>query len=72
MIKNFSDHSANLLAWVRTSIAVMAFCFLIEKFDLFLKVAAPSLAQRMSLLPSHKLGSVAGLMFVVLGLAMIA
>ena len=74
MIKNFSDHSANertFLAWVRTAIAVMAFGFLIEKFDLFLKVAAPSVAQRMSLLPSHELGSVAGLMFVVLGLAMI-
>ncbi|MBV8587152.1 MAG: DUF202 domain-containing protein [Verrucomicrobia bacterium] len=74
MIKNFSDHSANertFLAWVRTAIAVMAFGFLIEKFDLFLKVAAPAVAQRTSLLPSHELGSVAGLLFVVLGLAMI-
>jgi putative membrane protein len=49
MIKNFSDHAANertFLAWVRTAIAVMAFGFLIERFDLFLQVAAPSLAGR--------------------------
>jgi hypothetical protein len=38
MIRNFGDHSANertFLAWVRTAIAVMAFGFLVEKFDLF-------------------------------------
>ena len=38
MIKRYSDHSANertYLAWVRTSITIMAFGFLIEKFDLF-------------------------------------
>jgi putative membrane protein len=45
MIKRYSDHAANertFLAWVRTAIAVMAFGFLIERFDLFLKVAARS------------------------------
>ncbi len=38
MIKRYSDHSANertYLAWIRTSIAIMAFGFLIEKFDIF-------------------------------------
>ena len=38
MIKRYTDHSANertYLAWIRTSIAIMAFGFLIEKFDLF-------------------------------------
>jgi putative membrane protein len=42
MIKNYSDHAANertYLAWVRTAIAVMAFGFLVEKFDLFVKFA---------------------------------
>src|SRR5215469_2800993 len=37
MIKRYSDHAANertFLAWVRTAIAVMAFGFLIERFDL--------------------------------------
>jgi uncharacterized membrane protein YidH (DUF202 family) len=36
MIKRYSDHAANertFLAWVRTAIAVMAFGFLIERFD---------------------------------------
>ena len=39
MINNYSDHSANertYLAWVRTSITIMAFGFLIEKFELFI------------------------------------
>ncbi|HEY6440885.1 MAG TPA: DUF202 domain-containing protein [Acetobacteraceae bacterium] len=46
MIGHFSDHAANertFLAWVRTAIAVMAFGFLVAKFDLFLKIAARSL-----------------------------
>ncbi|MBV8525410.1 MAG: DUF202 domain-containing protein [Acetobacteraceae bacterium] len=45
MIGHFSDHAANertFLAWVRTAIAVMAFGFLVAKFDLFLKIAARS------------------------------
>ncbi|WHZ18783.1 MAG: Protein of unknown function DUF202 [Rhodanobacteraceae bacterium] len=39
MIPHFSDHAANertFLAWVRTAIAIMAFGFVIERFDLFL------------------------------------
>ena len=39
MIEGYSDHAANertFLAWVRTSVAVPAFGFVIEKFDLFL------------------------------------
>ena len=75
MIKNFRDHSANertFLAWVRTSIAVMAFGFLVEKFDLFLEVAAPSLAGRRLSLPGQKFGNAAGLTLIVLGTAMVA
>lgn len=40
MIPRFTDHSANertYLAWLRTSIAVIAFGMLIERFDLFLR-----------------------------------
>ena len=43
MIRRYSDHAANertFLAWVRTAIAVMAFGFVIERFDLFLQVIA--------------------------------
>ena len=74
MIKNFSDHSANertFLAWVRTAIAVMAFGFLVEKFDLFLELAAPSLAVHTQSLSSLKFGGIAGLVLIVLGAAMV-
>lgn len=75
MIKNFSDHSANertFLAWVRAAITVMAFGFLVEKFDLFLELAAPSLAGRSLSLPGQKFGNFAGLSLIVLGTAMVA
>lgn len=48
MIPRFSDHAANertFLAWVRTAIAVMAFDFLLERFDLFLAYAVRSLGK---------------------------
>jgi putative membrane protein len=75
MIKNFGDHAANertFLAWVRTAIAVMAFGFLVEKFDLFLEIAAPSLAGRTLSTPGQKFGNVAGLSLIILGTAMVA
>lgn len=47
MIAGYSDHAANertFLAWVRTGIAVIAFGFVIEKFNLFLlSIAAAGL-----------------------------
>ena len=48
MIQGYADHAANertFLAWVRTGIAVIAFGFVIEKFNLFLlsRLAATSL-----------------------------
>src|ERR1700694_2532080 len=75
MIRNFGDHSANertFLAWVRTAIAVMAFGFLVEKFDLFLELAAPSLAGRTLSMPGQKFANVAGLSLIVLGTVMVA
>jgi putative membrane protein len=75
MIKNFRDHSANertFLAWVRTAIAVMAFGFIVEKFDLFLELAAPSLAGRTLSLPGQKFGNAAGLALIGLGTAIVA
>ena len=39
MIEHYTDHAANertYLAWIRTAISIMAFGFLIEKFDLFI------------------------------------
>jgi inner membrane protein YidH len=75
MIRNFGDHAANertFLAWVRTAIAVMAFGFIVEKFDLFLEIAAPSLAGRMLSVPGQEFGNIAGLALIVLGTAMVA
>jgi putative membrane protein len=74
MIKNFSDHAANertFLAWVRTAIAVMAFGFLIERFDLFLQAIAPSLSGRNFSAASETFANVAGLTFIVLGTVVI-
>ena len=74
MIKNFGDHAANertFLAWVRTAIAVMAFGFLVEKFDLFLELAAPALAGRKLSPPGANFGNVVGLSLIVFGTTMI-
>jgi putative membrane protein len=43
MIRGYSGHAANertFLAWVRTAIAVIAFGFVIEKFNLFVLTVA--------------------------------
>src|SRR4029077_15747584 len=43
MIRRYSDHAANertFLAWVRTGLAVLAFGFVIEKFNLFIVTMA--------------------------------
>jgi putative membrane protein len=43
MIRNFTEQSANertFLAWLRTGIAVIAFGFVIEKFNLFMVAVA--------------------------------
>ena len=40
MIEKYSDHAANertFLAWVRTGIATIAFGFVVEKFNLFIR-----------------------------------
>lgn len=75
MIRGYSDHAANertFLAWVRTAIAVMAFGFLVEKFDLLLEVAVPSLAGRELSVPGQTFGNIAGVAFILLGTAMVA
>ena len=74
MIKRYSDHAANertFLAWVRTAIAVMAFGFLIERFDLFIRYAAPRLAGGAEAAQGRNVADVAGIAFVLMGMAMI-
>jgi putative membrane protein len=74
MIKRYSDHAANertFLAWVRTAIAVMAFGFVIERFDLFLQLAAPQLALRQAAPHGQMIANMAGLAFIGIGVLMI-
>jgi putative membrane protein len=74
MIRNFGDHAANertFLAWVRTSIAVIAFGFLVERFDLFLAFMALNAGNARKLVARSGFGHVAGLVLIVLGIAMI-
>ncbi|MDE3061143.1 MAG: DUF202 domain-containing protein [Pseudomonadota bacterium] len=75
MIKNFRDHAANertFLAWVRTAIAIMAFGFIVEKFDLFLQVAAPAMTGKVLSRTGQALANTIGLVLIVLGTGMIA
>ncbi len=82
MICGYSDHAANertFLAWVRTGIAVIAFGFIIEKFNLFVLTIASSasaeVAHRLQLErlsgPLHRYGGVA-LIFGGLALIVVA
>ncbi len=70
MIQRYSDHAANertFLAWVRTAIAVMAFGFLVERFDLFLQIAGQTLANRVISPVGQLVGNIAGLILIALG-----
>ena len=64
MIRGYSDHAANertFLAWVRTGIAVIAFGFVIEKFNLFvLTIASSTSAEVVHRLQLEKLSSPLG------------
>lgn len=78
MIQRYSDHAANertFLAWVRTAIATMAFGFLIERFDLFIRFATAELADHaaggQAIAESRNIANIAGIAFVLLGMAMI-
>jgi len=78
-IQKYSDHAANertFLAWIRTGIAVIAFGFVVEKFNLFMIV----LANTVSAEAAHRLwsdrvtkpfGRYDGIALVVLGIGLI-
>jgi putative membrane protein len=80
MIRGYSEHAANertFLAWVRTGIAVIAFGFVVEKFNLFVQAMASAgsldAAHRLQLeRASGPLGRYDGLALVLVGLALIA
>ncbi|MEJ2646359.1 MAG: DUF202 domain-containing protein [Gammaproteobacteria bacterium] len=72
MIENFRDHAANertYLAWIRTGIALMAFGFVIEKFDLFLHYVAAATSARIPVPGVRAEG--AGLILIATGLLLV-
>jgi putative membrane protein len=79
VIRGYSDHAANertFLAWVRTGIAVIAFGFVIEKFNLIvLTMAAANSTDpaRIILLEklSGPLGRYDGLTLILVGVVLI-
>jgi len=79
MIRGYADHAANertFLAWVRTAIAVMAFGFVIEKFNLFVQTVASATSleagRRLQLERlSGPLGRSDGLALILIGLALV-
>jgi putative membrane protein len=74
MIQHYSDHAANertFLAWVRTAVAIMAFGFVVERFDIFIHMARSTLLHT-GLVRGSTLGETAGLGLMAFGLAIIA
>jgi putative membrane protein len=79
MIPSYSDHAANertFLAWVRTGIAVIAFGFVVQKFNLFLRTLVASsmvsVAERTDI--ARQIGSYSryeGPLLILVGLALI-
>jgi putative membrane protein len=78
MIGGYSDHAANertYLAWVRTGIAITAFGFVIEKFNLFimtLAAASTDQTHRMQLAAlSGRVGRYDGLALIAGGVVLV-
>ncbi len=70
--RNRRVHMANertFLAWIRTSIAIMAFGFVVEKFSLFVKQLGYYLG-RETAPPAPGYSSLIGVLLVVLGVVM--
>lgn len=71
-VRNRRVHMANertFLAWIRTSIGIMAFGFVVEKFGLFLKQLSYYFGREVSA-PSGAYSSILGIALVSLGTVM--
>jgi putative membrane protein len=79
MIRNFTDHAANertFLAWTRTGLAIIAFGFVIEKFNIFVEAvantASPAAAQQLQIARlAGPLGRFDGIALILVGIALI-
>lgn len=68
--ENAREHLANertLLAWIRTSIGIMAFGFVVVKFSLFIKQISLLLGKNASIPPPHGYSSLIGILLVAVG-----
>jgi len=71
-IRNRRVHMANertFLAWIRTSVAIMAFGFVVEKFSLFVKQMGYYLGKE-AVPPAPGYSQIIGILLVVLGVVM--
>lgn len=71
-VLNRRVHMANertFLSWIRTSIGIMAFGFVVEKFALFVKQVSYFLGKEVAV-PSHGYTSIFGISLVALGAIM--
>lgn len=69
-----TDHLANertLLAWIRTSIAIMAFGFVVVKFSLFIKQLSSILRKSASIPAPYGYSSIIGILLVAAGAAIL-
>ena len=67
---NPSDHLANertFLAWIRTSIAIMGFGFVVVKFALFIKQISLVLTNKQAVLPGKGYSTQIGILLVAVG-----
>jgi putative membrane protein len=67
---NPSDHLANertFLAWIRTSIAIMGFGFVVVKFALFIKEVSLVLTNKQAILPGKGYSTQIGILLVAIG-----
>ena len=70
VVSNPSDHLANertFLAWIRTSIAIMGFGFVVVKFALFIKQISLVLGNKPSILPGKDYSTQIGIILVAVG-----
>ncbi|MBC7509549.1 MAG: DUF202 domain-containing protein [Ferruginibacter sp.] len=66
---NITDHLANertFLAWIRTSIGIMAFGFVVVKFSLFIKQISLILGKE-NIVQSRGYSAIVGIMLVAVG-----
>ncbi len=73
-MKHYTDHAANertWLAWIRTAIAIIAFGFIIERFELFTAYLKASVSAGAIATPAETRVNPLALLLVVIGIAVI-